>query len=167
MIVIALASAAWAALPSLEWCPFTWLDCVESAQNETECAPSGTPCEAAGPAARCELPCEAAGSGRSCAIPCDPTADPLPFGDRAWCIHPALDAITVRSVDAPPPALQPGIVPAPLEAPMPAAATIAAQDRAVLPPVLMAPHAPPQSRAPPERGFALAGLLRRIAATHA
>ena len=143
MIVLALASAAWAALPSLEWCPFTWLECVESAQNETACLPGA-------------VPCEAAGSGGTCAIPCDPTADPLPFGDRAWCIHPALDAVTVRPVDAPPPALQPGIVPAPLDASMPATATIAAQDRAVLPPVLVAPHAPPQSRAPPETGFAFA-----------
>jgi hypothetical protein len=141
--VVALAAAAWAALPAIEWCPFTWLECVESA---------GATCGSAASGVACEIPCARTSdcnAGASCAIPCDPTPDPLPIGDRAWCVHPALEAIAVRATDAPLPAVLPGLLPAPIEDPAPAVAALAASDRALLPPVLIAPHAPPLSRAPP------------------
>jgi hypothetical protein len=99
---VALGLALWTALPSLEWCPFSWSACAaaasESATCDVACGEAQTlPCEAE-PGVACDLDaaCAGAAAHRGCALPCDPDPDPTPLGDRAWCIRAPIDGMASR-----------------------------------------------------------------------
>ena len=158
-----LGLAVWMALPSLEWCPFTWAECREScdAQSEPvacEIAPSCDPicnatmsCGTALPDAECAAPTTETSDAASCPLPCDPTPDTGPAGDRAWCVHPPVEALVAVSIEIQPPAPAPTLaLLAPsidLEPPLAESARVVTT--VFQPPILVAPHAPPLGRAPP------------------
>ncbi len=135
--------ALWAGLPSLEWCPFTWDDCRASCETtEAAVACAAQDREAA---SACE-------TERAPLLPCDPDPDPVPLGDRAWCIHAPIDGVPARgielaAVDAGP--ILAEIVEMVRVQPAPAGVS-ERRDNTVTCPALHAPHAPPQSRAPPQ-----------------
>ncbi len=151
---LALVLALWTALPSVEWCPFSWADFVAGATTESTTCESGAACDPV-----CARMMSGTNSGGACAtqktatcpLPCDPSPDPLPFGDRAWCVHPPVDALVVSTLHIDPPAALPALatlVP-PLVVPPPAASAPRAITTVFQSPVLLAPHAPPLGRAPP------------------
>ena len=138
-----------ASLPSLEWCPFTWEQCASSCVTVVAAPACAAECGAA-PSESCgPIACATRNALR--VLPCDPEPDPIPFGDRAWCIHAPIDGVPVRGLDLPSnDAGQPiyGAVDAPrLHPPVPAAHL--GPERATACPAHRAPHGPPQSRAPP------------------
>jgi hypothetical protein len=123
---LTLGLAFWYALPALDWCPLSWDECR----------------------AACE---EAPAGATACALPCDPEPDPIPAGDRAWCIRALADGLPARAPALSSPDAHIGFAAiaerAPLEPPRRARLDFArAKAR---PPTLASPHAPPQSRAPP------------------
>jgi hypothetical protein len=146
---LALGLALWASLPSFEWCPFTWEECRNSCT--TAAASSGCAAECgAVPAGACG-PIDCATRNALRVVPCDPEPDPIPFGDRAWCIHAPIDGVPIRGLDLSP--LDAGkLIYAAVEAPRlrpPVRATRERLEIATACPAFHAPHAPPQSRAPP------------------
>jgi hypothetical protein len=167
---LALGLALWASLPSLQWCPFSWEECWKLSERSgaaAACVAVGGPastvavdplhagtCPAQG--GSCASPCDgearacAAGS-RSCASPCDRRPDPVPFRDCAWCIRSPIDGVPVRGLDLPSSDAGPlmyAAVTAPRLRP-PARAALERLESTTACPAIHAPHAPPQSRAPP------------------
>ena len=148
-----LLAAALAALPSLEWCPLAdWVArACDSAVNCTD--PAATACAVetqdacgAGPTGATPAACP-----RASWPACDPEADPLPIGDRLWCVQPPVIALVERADALPAP--EPFALFAELAAP-PALSPPASVVRAgfapeARPPALREAHAPPQPRAPP------------------
>jgi hypothetical protein len=141
-----LALASYAALPSLEWCPFRWSECAAACDVA---ALPGCP--------RADAPCErvtACSSEPACAgapASCDPEQGPIPLDERAWCIHPPFDGVVVRDIGLQEPSASgfPAI-PVPLvDLDVPRAPPDRTLERTPLPPALAARHAPPLSRAPP------------------
>jgi hypothetical protein len=144
-----LLAASLAALPSLDWCPIAaWA--AEACRTPPEgAAVAGEPDVSDGTRAACDA--VAGRCGAPAPYPCDREPDPIPFGDNVWCIRPPVTALTARvdELPGPRPSTPPAVLvqaedvapPAPLErarfGPEPG------------PPVLRAPHAPPQARAPP------------------
>ena len=150
---IGLLVAAFAALPSLEWCAFrdwTAIACEALAGADAACA-SGLPaCDVARAACTTEAACDEASA--PCAEPlCDPEPDPLPFGDRLWCIHPPVTAITAKAdpLAGPAPCAAFAWLPSPPDLAPPAVVTLARPGPLPLPPLLRGAHAPPRPRAPP------------------
>lgn len=162
---LALGLSLWMALPSLEWCPFRWDACTASC-TDADVVACGTPlaaCEIAGDAA-CETAgapsCGSSTATRCAAGPdaasnppgaCDASPDPLPLGDRAYCVHPPVDGLLVAPVALDPPgaaALLATLAPAPSLQP-PAFTPAPATAPRLRPPPLADPHAPPNPRAPP------------------
>jgi hypothetical protein len=155
---LTFALALWAGLPSLEWCPLSWDDCRALCERSEQpvCAAvrasAGAPCAAAGAIVADEGICGSSAEGcaeaAGCAIPCDPVADPVPFGDRAWCVRPPLEGVPSRDIEMPSPEALPAETVEPLPQPAPPVSAALLDERAVLHPALVA-HAPPLSRAPP------------------
>jgi hypothetical protein len=146
-----LLAAAIAALPSFQWCPLPqW--------TAAACETSAT---ADGPVA-CELATsagEGAGCGSGGAFACEPEAtpfcdrfpDPIPAGDKLWCVQPPVIAVLAKTLalDAPESAAPLAILVAPPVLDVPAVASRAAAPPALRPPNRRGSHAPPQPRAPP------------------
>jgi hypothetical protein len=139
---LVLALAVYAALPSIEWCPIRWADCDFMCEAAAAC--DGTQSES------CAAPASCSGEN-ACALPCDASPDPVPLGDRAWCIHPPVDGLVARDLLLPLPSLGAGlaIVPESVLAPAPPPAARCRVAGAARSPVLAAAHAPPLARAPP------------------
>ena len=141
---LTLGLALWAGLPSLEWCPFSWDACGKSCEVE-DAAP------ACAMAVACGTRVADACGAKAPLLPCDPVPDAVPFGDRAWCIHPPIEGVPVRGIELASFHAEPilaVIVEAP-RLPPPAGAVRERLERRTTCPALNAPHAPPQSRAPP------------------
>lgn len=157
-----LLAASVAALPSLEWCPLAAMastTCVllPRAIPPASAAPNQSACEAAN---RCDgaNACQAANTCESplaCAamnsLACDREPDPLPVGDRVWCIRPPWSALTVRADDMPAPRASTPLATlvAPLVVAPPSTLARARFGEDPRPPTLRVAHAPPQPRAPP------------------
>ncbi len=127
----AVLAAAGAALPSLDWCPMeAWV------------------------AAACEIACETAPTRAGeapRARPCDPQPDPIPFGDRVWCIRPPVTALLARADGLPEPQSSTPVVDLVERVVLtpPTASARARSGPGPGPPVLRVPHGPSQARAPP------------------
>lgn len=143
-----LLAAAIASLPTFQWCPlpqWTAIACEESAQP-----PAREPATSA---------CEPASCGSEGAVACEPEAtpfcdrfpDPIPAGDKLWCIQPPVIAVLAKTpaLDAPDQAAPLAVLVAPPVLDVPAVASRAAGTPAPRPPNLRGSHAPPQPRAPP------------------
>ncbi len=138
-VAAALAALA-AALPSLDWCPMdSWV--AGACETAARCASTSIACETP--------PACAVAAGD--AWTCDREPDPLPVGDRVWCIRPPVTALVARADLVPEP--QPStpfaelVAPLVLQPPPPRGRERSAGGPG--PPVLRDPHGPPQARAPP------------------
>ncbi len=167
----ALGLALWTALPGIEWCSITWEQCRAHCATAAASGHGAAPiaCEAAPGAASCRTAeraeaavrglgiactpavtaCAATNDG--CARPCDPASGPAPPGDRAWCIHPPVNALLVRQLELPSPASAPllAIQEAYLDPQSRTRTAVRLEPDRLRSPVLAAPHAPPLARAPP------------------
>lgn len=156
---LALMLSLVASLPSLEWCPFP--SCDRARSCEATAVTAGASCPAA-IACAAAPECSAAGTGRTddarpctaknvTGLPCDADPDPIPFGDRVWCIHPPVEGVVARDIDLPLPDASAWLAtlvrPVDLDVPCPRPKPRV--ERAPRSPVLALPHAPPLSRAPP------------------
>lgn len=131
-VAAALAALA-AALPSLDWCPMdSWV---------AEACETPATCEVA-------QPCTGASGD---AWPCDREPDPLPAGDRMWCIRPPVTALVARMdlLPEPRPLTPFAELVAPLVLAPPAVCARERPGPVPGPPVLRVPHGPPQARVPP------------------
>ena len=103
---LAIALAAWAALPSLEWCPLSWKQC-RAACESAPVAAANAGCDEmseCGVDTGCGGMSECGGAPTASTPLCDPVPDQnLPFGDRAWCIHPPVDGVPSRGIEMPAP----------------------------------------------------------------
>jgi hypothetical protein len=146
-----LLAACIAALPSFEWCPlpqWTAAACEALAMGAASAPDEGGNC------ARETRACAAEGSVACETAPapfCDRFPDPIPFGDKLWCIRPPVTAIVAKTLalDAPEPVAPLAVLVAPPVLEVPEVARRAAATPAPRPPSLVASHAPPQPRAPP------------------
>jgi hypothetical protein len=149
---IGLLAAAFAALPSLDWCPlreWTAIAC-EALESNATCGSSRTTCDADLPSCAREASCD--GASALCKEPlCDPDPDPLPFGDRLWCIRPPVIAIGAKAdpLSGPEPCATFALLPSPPDLLPPAIVPLARPAPLPRPPLLRGAHAPPQPRAPP------------------
>lgn len=130
--VAGLLAASAAALPSLEWCPLAdWL--AARCDDVAACGTGGMDCDPA----RAPL--------------CDRVSDPIPMGDRLWCVRPPATALAAKTDDLPAP--RPSMPLADTDDTLILApVTAVARDRfgpEPGPPTLRAPHGPPRPRAPP------------------
>jgi hypothetical protein len=142
-----LLAAAIAALPSFQWCalPQAAVACETPAQPSA-CEPATSACEGASCGSDGTVDCEPE------ATPfCDRFPDPLPAGDRLWCIQPPVIAVPAKTLalDAPESVAPLAVLVAPPVLDVPAAASRAATPPAHGPPNRRESHAPPQPRAPP------------------
>lgn len=143
-----LFAAAIAALPSFQWCPlprWTAAASEESAQPPA-CEPATSVCQGASCGSESAAACEPE------ATPfCDRFPDPLPLGDKLWCIQPPVTAVLAKTLalDAPEPAAPLAVLVAPPVLEVPAVASRASATPVPRPPHPRGSHAPPQPRAPP------------------
>ena len=148
--VAGFLAAAVAALPSLEWCPLAGMassgcELLPRARHSATAASSEEAYEAT---TTCESPLACAAMH---SLACDREPDPLPIGDRVWCIRPPWSALVTRADDVPAPhasaPLAVLVVPKVLTPPL--ALRRARSGAELRPPTLSEAHAPPQPRAPP------------------
>ncbi len=151
MAAAGLLAAAIAALPSLDWCPLgDWraVACEVRAEAITPCGSRDAAYAVDAP------PCASAEShAAACAREpfCDPEPDPLPWGDRLWCIRPPVSALGAKAdpLATPGPSSSFALAVDPPVLPPPLVVTLARAAPLPQPPHLREAHAPPQPRAPP------------------
>jgi hypothetical protein len=147
---LGLLAGVLAALPSLDWCPLTeWtaIACEARAEAAPTCAADFACAVATSDHAR-EASCGDA--PRGCATPlCDPEPDPLPMGDRLWCIQAPVTAVGAKaeSLAAPGPTF--ALLVSPPALTPPTVVAVAQATSLPRPPLLRGAHSPPQPRAPP------------------
>lgn len=149
---ITLLAATVAALPSLDWCP---------RRDGADATCEATVRSASASASRDAMPCPggattcASGQPDACDAPgwpsCEVEPDPLPAGDKFWCIRPPATAIVAKLVplDAPEASAALAVLAMPPALAPPAVVATTPIAHAPRPPTLRAAHAPPQPRAPP------------------
>lgn len=146
-----LLAAAIAALPSFQWCPLPQSTAVAcetpaAADGPAACEPATSACQSTSCASESAVACEPEATPL-----CDRFPDPLPVGDKLWCVQPPVIAVLAKTLalDAPESAAPLAMLVAPPVLDVPAVASRAAAPPALRPPNPRGSHAPPQPRAPP------------------